>query len=134
MVAVGVRWDGVREVLGYAVARVENEAFWQDFLQDLKMRGLTGVKLIVSDAHEGLKKSIARVFPGALWQRSQRISQDTGTTACVWATFSSNGRLEPSYITSVKPAAIACITFSKLEPWSSISEIGTEASSARVLM
>lgn len=69
MVAVGVRWDGVREVLGYAVARVENEAFWQDFLHDLKTRGLTGVKLVISDAHEGLKKAIAHVFPGSLWQR-----------------------------------------------------------------
>jgi transposase-like protein len=69
MIAVGVRWDGIREVLGYAVARVENEAFWGDFLQDLKRRGLHGVKLIVSDAHEGLRKAIESTFPGSLWQR-----------------------------------------------------------------
>ena len=69
MIAVGVRWDGIREVLGYAVARVENEAFWEDFLKELKGRGLRGVKLVVSDSHGGLKAAIRRVFPGSLWQR-----------------------------------------------------------------
>jgi transposase-like protein len=69
MVAVGVRFDGVREVLGYGVARVENEAFWMDFLSDLRRRGLTGVRLVVSDAHEGLKAAIRKAFPSARWQR-----------------------------------------------------------------
>jgi len=69
MIAVGVRWDGIREVLGYAVARVENEAFWEDFLKELKSRGLHGVKLVVSDGHEGLKAALLKVFPGSLWQR-----------------------------------------------------------------
>jgi len=69
MIAVGVRWDGIREVLGYAVARVENEAFWEDFLKELKGRGLHGVELVVSDGHEGLKAAIQKVFPGSLWQR-----------------------------------------------------------------
>ena len=69
MVAVGVRPDGHREVLGFAIQRVENEAFWSDFLSDLVARGLGGVKLVVSDAHQGLKKAIARRLPGAKWQR-----------------------------------------------------------------
>ncbi|MBT7299098.1 MAG: IS256 family transposase [Victivallales bacterium] len=69
MIAIGVREDGIREVLGYRVARVENEAFWSDFLLDLKKRGLSGVRLVVSDAHEGLKKAIRKTFPSALWQR-----------------------------------------------------------------
>jgi len=69
MIAIGVREDGVREVLGYRVARVENEAFWSDFLLDLRKRGLSGVRLVVSDAHEGLKKAIGNAFPSAIWQR-----------------------------------------------------------------
>ena len=69
LVAIGVREDGLREVLGYAVARVENEAFWGDFLQQLRQRGLAGVELVVSDAHEGLKAAIAKHLPGARWQR-----------------------------------------------------------------
>ena len=69
MVGVGVRWDGMREVLGYEVARVENRVFWEDFLRGLQRRGLHGVKLVVSDAHEGLRRAIEAVFPGSLWQR-----------------------------------------------------------------
>ncbi len=69
MTALGVREDGGREVLGYAVRRVENAAWWGDFLDDLKERGLRGVQLVVSDAHEGLKKAIAQQLPEARWQR-----------------------------------------------------------------
>lgn len=69
LTALGVRWDGGREVLGYAVRRVENEAYWGDFLADLKRRGLSDVRLVVSDAHEGLKNAIARKLPAARWQR-----------------------------------------------------------------
>jgi transposase-like protein len=69
LVALGVRQDGVREVLGMQVSRVENEAYWADFLADLRHRGLRDVRLVVSDAHEGLKRAIAKVLPGALWQR-----------------------------------------------------------------
>ena len=69
MVAIGVREDGAREVLGYRVARVENEAFWADFLLDLVKRGLSGIRLVISDAHEGLKKAIGKAFPSAIWQR-----------------------------------------------------------------
>ena len=69
LVAIGVREDGVREVLGYAVARVENEAYWGDFLQELRQRGLSGVRVVVSDAHEGLKAAIAKLLPAARWQR-----------------------------------------------------------------
>jgi putative transposase len=69
MIAIGVREDGVREVLGYRVARVENEAFWSDFLLDLRKRGLSGVRMVISDAHEGLKLAIAKAFPSGIWQR-----------------------------------------------------------------
>ena len=69
VVAVGVAADGRREVLGFDVGDSENEAFWTEFLRSLKIRGLGGVKLVITDAHTGLKKAISTVFQGASWQR-----------------------------------------------------------------
>jgi putative transposase len=69
VVAVGVAADGRREVLGFDVGDSENEGFWTEFLRTLKTRGLDGVKLVMSDAHSGLKKAIGTVFQGAGWQR-----------------------------------------------------------------
>jgi transposase-like protein len=69
LVAVGVRMDGHREVLGVEPTMGERYLLWRDFLQDLTSRGLQGVRLIVSDAHEGLKRAITEVFPGTSWQR-----------------------------------------------------------------
>ena len=69
VVAFGVAADGRREVLGFDVGDSENEAFWTGFLRSLKARGLGGVKLVISDAHTGLKKAIGVVFQGAAWQR-----------------------------------------------------------------
>jgi len=68
IIAVGVNGDGRREVLGLAVGTSEAETFWLEFLRGLKRRGLAGVKLVVSDAHEGLKAAAARVLH-ASWQR-----------------------------------------------------------------
>ena len=65
VVAVGVAADGRREVLGFDVGDSENEGFWTAFLRSLKTRGLNGVKLVMSDAHTGLKKAIGAVFQGA---------------------------------------------------------------------
>ena len=67
-IAVGVNADGRREVLGMAVGSSEAEPFWLDFLRSLKRRGLAGVKLVVSDAHEGLKAAVTKVLR-ATWQR-----------------------------------------------------------------
>ena len=69
VVAFGVAADGRREVLGFDVGDSENEGFWTAFLRSLKTRGLDGVKLVISDAHTGLKKAIDTVFQGAAWQR-----------------------------------------------------------------
>ncbi|MGC9671589.1 IS256 family transposase [Planosporangium sp. 12N6] len=69
VVATGVRADGWREVLGFAVGDSEDGAFWTAFLRSLKARGLGGVQLVISDAHTGLKAAIAAVFIGAAWQR-----------------------------------------------------------------
>src|SRR5579875_2576351 len=68
IVAVGVNSDGRREVLGMAIGPSEAEPFWTDFLRTLARRGLRGVKLVISDAHEGIKAAVAKVFH-ASWQR-----------------------------------------------------------------
>ena len=69
VVATGVTALGDREVLGCAVGDSEDGAFWTSFLRDLRRRGLGGVRLVVSDAHEGLKGAIAAVLLDAAWQR-----------------------------------------------------------------
>jgi len=68
IVAVGVNTDGRREVLGMTIGHSEAEPFWVDFLRSLARRGLRGVKLVVSDAHEGLKAAITKIL-SATWQR-----------------------------------------------------------------
>lgn len=68
IIAVGVNTDGRREVLGMTVGHSEAEPFWVEFLRTLTRRGLRGVKLVTSDAHEGLKAAITKVL-GATWQR-----------------------------------------------------------------
>ena len=69
VVATAVRADGNREVLGFDVGDSEDGAFWTSFLRSLKARGLHGVQLVISDAHEGLKVAVGAVFAGATWQR-----------------------------------------------------------------
>ena len=69
VIATGVRADGGREVLGLSVGDSEDGAFWTAFLRSLRARGLGGVRLVISDAHEGLKSAIAAVIVGAGWQR-----------------------------------------------------------------
>jgi putative transposase len=68
VIAYAVHETGIREVLGIDVGESETEAFWTEFLFSLKARGLRGVRLCVSDAHQGLKTAIARVL-GCRWQR-----------------------------------------------------------------
>jgi putative transposase len=69
LVATGVNADGRREVLGLRVATSETGAAWNSFFADLVARGLTGVRLVTSDAHQGLVEAIAAHLPGASWQR-----------------------------------------------------------------
>jgi transposase-like protein len=68
IIAVGVNTDGRREVLGMKIGASEAETFWTEFLRTLARRGLRGVKLVISDAHEGLKAAISKVL-NATWQR-----------------------------------------------------------------
>ncbi|MBU0791589.1 MAG: IS256 family transposase [Gammaproteobacteria bacterium] len=68
IVAVGVNADGRREVLGMDIGPSEAETFWKDFLRKLARRGLRGVKLVISDSHEGIKAAVSKVLT-ASWQR-----------------------------------------------------------------
>jgi putative transposase len=68
VIAYGVHHSGRREVIGLDVGEAETEAFWREFLRSLRARGLQGVRLCVSDAHDGLRQAIAKVL-GCPWQR-----------------------------------------------------------------
>jgi len=69
VVAIAVDDDGTRHILGFDIGMSENGDFWTDFLRSLVERGLKGVKLVISDAHTGLKSAISSVLLGATWQR-----------------------------------------------------------------
>lgn len=69
IIAYGVNASGIREVIGIDVVDSESKESWTQMLRGLRKRGLTGVKLVVSDAHEGLKAAIAATLTGAAWQR-----------------------------------------------------------------
>lgn len=78
VIAIGINNRGERELLGFALGGSETEAFWLEFLRSLVQRGLKGVQLVISDAHEGLKAAIAQVaewselatLPGAFHAQS----------------------------------------------------------------
>jgi len=79
LIACGVDAKGHRDVLGCSVSLSEAEVHWRAFLSDLKDRGMYGVELIVSDAHEGLKAARKAVFPSVPWQRCQfHLQQNAG--------------------------------------------------------
>jgi putative transposase len=69
VIATGITANGEREVLGVDIGDSEDETFWTKFLRSLKTRGLSGVRLVISDAHAGLKAAIRKCFTGASWQR-----------------------------------------------------------------
>jgi len=79
LIACGVGSDGKRDVLGCSISLSEAEVHWRAFLSDLKDRGLHGMELIVSDAHEGLQAARKAVFGGIAWQRCQfHLQQNAG--------------------------------------------------------
>jgi putative transposase len=69
VVAIGVRESGKREIVGFAIGASEEASFWVEFLRTLVRRGLRGVCLVISDAHEGLKAAVSQVLAGSSWQR-----------------------------------------------------------------
>lgn len=71
LIAHGIDYDGNKRILGVSVSLSENEVHWRNFLESLVQRGLHGLKLIISDAHSGLKAGKRSVFPSISWQRCQ---------------------------------------------------------------
>jgi putative transposase len=69
MIAIGVDWEGRRNVLAVELSNRESQSSWKEFCVQLKGRGLSGVELVISDDHAGLRKAIAEVFAEAAWQR-----------------------------------------------------------------
>lgn len=90
LIAVGIDWDGRRQILAVDMANRESRSAWKDFLVALKARGLRGVELVVSDDHAGLVAAIGELVPEAAWQRcyvhsgmrSTICRASTPTTAC----------------------------------------------------
>jgi len=70
LVALGINWEGHRQVLGVELANRESQSSWREFLLTLKQRGLSGVECVVSDDHAGLERAIAEILSQAAWQRS----------------------------------------------------------------
>lgn len=69
LIAIGINWEGRRQVLAVELANRESRSSWKDFLTGLKSRGLSGVEFVVSDDHAGLKRAVAELLPEAVWQR-----------------------------------------------------------------
>lgn len=69
LIAIGINWEGQRQVLAVELANRESQSSWKEFLLRLKQRGLSGVEFVVSDAHSGLQKAIGEVLTEAAWQR-----------------------------------------------------------------
>jgi len=71
MIAYGVNEQGMREIVGFNVYPAETKETWYDFLSGLKARGLDGILMITSDAHEGIRNAVSRIYPDVPWQRCQ---------------------------------------------------------------
>src|SRR5258706_3407254 len=84
LIAVGVNGDGQREVLGIDVSSQEDGAGWLAFLRSLTARGLSGVRLVVSDAHRGLVDAIGATLGGAAWQRCRTHDADVRVVPMWW--------------------------------------------------
>ena len=71
LIIVGIREDGLREILGASIAESEDSGFWSTLFRSLKDRGLEGVEMVISDAHKGIQKAVESSFLGASWQYCQ---------------------------------------------------------------
>jgi transposase-like protein len=71
LVAIAIRPDGVREILGFDICDAEDNASWQSFFKSLKSRGLRDVNIVISDSHKSILNAIAKTYPEAAWQRCQ---------------------------------------------------------------
>ena len=68
LIATGIHKNGCREILGAKVEANEDEPVWESFFEELKDRGLKGIKLVISDGHKGIQKAVEKAFLGTSWQ------------------------------------------------------------------
>lgn len=113
LIAVGINLQGKRSVLGVSVNLSEHEVHWREFLKSLITRGLNGVQIITSDAHEGLKAALRAVFPHVLWQRCQfhlqqnaqgyvpKLAMKAEVAASIRAIFNAPDRMEADRLLSL---------------------------------
>jgi len=106
LVAIGVREDGKRTILGVSVSQSEAEAHWRDFLEGLQNRGLHGTRFVVSDDHAGIRAALRARMPGVKWQRCQfhlqrnapayipRVSMRREVAAAIRSIFNATDRVE----------------------------------------
>ncbi|QAY62036.1 IS256 family transposase [Xylanimonas allomyrinae] len=106
LVATGVNGDGHREVLGTRVVTSETGAAWNEFFADLVARGLTGVRLVTSDAHRGLVEAIAANLPGATWQRCRTHYAANLMSVCPKASWPAVKAMLHSVYDQPTPAAV----------------------------
>jgi putative transposase len=92
LVATGVNADGHREILGLQVTSAEDGAGWLAFFRDLTARGLTGVRLVTSDAHNGLVAAIGATLPAASWQRPFSLSSRRASSMSGWCWWAARSR------------------------------------------
>ncbi|EQD80326.1 transposase mutator type [mine drainage metagenome] len=87
VIATAVNNEGTREIVGFDIATTEDTAAWTAFLRSLVARGLSGVELVISDAHGGIKAAIAQVLSGASWQRCRTHFMANLATRCTKASW-----------------------------------------------
>ena len=87
VIATAVNNEGTREIIGFEIATTEDTAAWTAFLRSLVARGLSGVELVISDAHGGIKAAIAQVLAGASWQRCRTHFMANLATRCTKASW-----------------------------------------------
>ena len=102
IIAVAANTEGRREIIGLGIGPSEAETFWTEFLRSLRVRGLGGVRLVISDAHTGLKAAIARVFE-ATWQRCRVHWMRNAPGPCLaWSAYCRR-RCHPAGLRSTRP-------------------------------
>lgn len=108
LIAIGIDWEGRRQVLAVELANRESASSWQEFLIKLKERGLHGLHLVVTDQHEGLKQAIAKVLPTALWppRASPHTAQNLPRTSSVFCLFGGTAaRSTATHLSHCEPVA-----------------------------
>ena len=108
LVVTAIREDGLREVLSASVADSEDEYCWEGCFEDLKVRGLQGVKLVISDGHKGIQAAVEKTFLGASWQISLTEVSESFDEVETCAMFISCVLCSRTYRRKIKKRLLTC--------------------------